>query len=88
LTVPALLVDAESSSNLRKDSPMKALSIHAERLLSVFVPKAEAEANDYCYWESRCTGTCVVIFSKRSKRLCCTSQDGSYCNGWESDGCC
>lgn len=67
---------------------MKAPFTLAERLLSVFVPKTEAEANDYCHWETKCTGTCVFIFSYRKTRLCCTTQDGAYCNPWESDGCC
>lgn len=66
---------------------MKALSTLSERLLSVFVPKAEAQATE-CWWETKCSGTCVVVFSQRRTRLCCTDQDGSYCDPWEKDGCC
>jgi hypothetical protein len=68
---------------------MKSLSTLAERLLTVFVPKVEAEASDYCHWETKCTGSCALVFNQRRKRLCCTTQDSeNACSVWEKDGCC
>jgi hypothetical protein len=67
---------------------MNAVSTYAERLLTFFVPKAEAQASE-CRWETKCSGTCVWPFSQRRERLCCTSNDSKeYCLAWEKAGCC
>jgi len=64
-----------------------------ERLLAVVLPGMTAEAGDTCWWEDQCK-FCVTMppgphnAYKKRVRLCCTSQDGSYCNPWGSYGKC
>jgi hypothetical protein len=59
-----------------------------ERVLDLLVPGQLAAADDYCRWETRC-GACYrgIILPAKERRLCCTSQDGSYCLAWEDVRC-
>jgi hypothetical protein len=69
------------------------MSVFGERLLKAVLPQATAEADDYCYWDDQCK-FCVTAppgphnAYKKRVRLCCTSQDGSYCDPWGSYGKC
>lgn len=68
---------------------VSAMTAFGERLLNAVLPQATAEAADTCWWETQCKH-CVTMppgphAAHRSRsRLCCTSQDGSYCNAYGS----
>jgi hypothetical protein len=68
---------------------ISAVTVFGERLLNAVLPRATAEADDYCHWETQCK-FCVTMppgpqtAHKTRKRLCCTSQDGYYCDPWSA----
>ena len=68
---------------------VKFLTAFGDRVLSVVVPQTEVQAGDTCTWQyGNCKRCHLNTGAQWYKRLCCTSQDGSYCDPWEKSGGC
>ncbi|MEV6302607.1 hypothetical protein AB0M02_24555 [Actinoplanes sp. NPDC051861] len=62
---------------------VNAIASFGDRILSLVIPQSEVRADDTCTWKRRCKRCALYTGARWERQLCCTSQDGSYCNPWE-----